>query len=41
VIGRGGVIEVLEPEMSGEERAGLQRSADMLKAALDASRQIA
>ena len=35
VIGRGGVIEVLEPELSDEERIGLQRSAECLQAALD------
>lgn len=35
VVGRGGVIEVLEPDMSNEERTGLQKSAEMLKAALD------
>ncbi|WP_050420562.1 lactate/malate family dehydrogenase [Bradyrhizobium tropiciagri] len=35
VIGRGGVIEVLEPEMSGEELVGLQRSAEFLRSALD------
>jgi L-lactate dehydrogenase len=35
VIGRGGVIEVLEPEMSDEERVGLQRSAEFLKSALN------
>ena len=34
VVGRSGVIEVLEPEMSEEERAGLQKSVEMLKAAL-------
>lgn len=34
VIGRGGVIDVLEPYMSEEERAGLQKSAETLKAAL-------
>jgi L-lactate dehydrogenase len=34
VIGRGGLIEVLEPEMSEEERIGLQKSAEILKAAL-------
>jgi L-lactate dehydrogenase len=34
VIGRGGLIEVLEPDMSEEERAGLQKSASLLKAAL-------
>jgi L-lactate dehydrogenase len=35
VIGRGGLIQVLEPEMSEEERIGLQKSADILKAALE------
>src|ERR1700722_8470230 len=35
VIGLRGVIEVLEPEMSDEERAALQKSAATLKAALD------
>jgi L-lactate dehydrogenase len=35
VIGRGGLIEVLQPELSDEERVGLQKSADILKAALD------
>jgi L-lactate dehydrogenase len=35
VIGRGGLIEVLEPEMSEEERIGLQNSAGLLKAALE------
>jgi L-lactate dehydrogenase len=35
VIGRGGLIEVLEPEMSEEERIGLQKSAALLKAALE------
>lgn len=34
VVGRGGIIEVLEPDMSDEERAGLERSAETLKAAL-------
>jgi L-lactate dehydrogenase len=34
VIGRGGVIEVLEPDMSEEERVGLQKSVETLKAAL-------
>ena len=38
VIGRGGVIEVLEPELSDEERIGLQRSAECLQAALDGIR---
>src|SRR5262249_13485625 len=35
VIGRAGVIEVLEPDMSDDERVGLQRSAEILQAALD------
>lgn len=35
VVGRGGVLEVLEPNMSEEEHAGLQRSAELLKAALE------
>jgi L-lactate dehydrogenase len=35
VVGREGVIEVLEPDMSDEERDGLQKSAELLKAALD------
>jgi L-lactate dehydrogenase len=35
VVGRGGVLEVLEPDMSDEERVGLQRSAQFLKTAMD------
>src|SRR5499433_2686395 len=35
VVGRGGVIEVLEPEMSDEEREGLRTSAANLNKALD------
>lgn len=35
VIGRGGLIEVLEPDMSEQERSGLQKSAEILKAALE------
>jgi len=35
VIGRVGLIEVLEPEMSEQERIGLQKSAAILKAALE------
>jgi len=35
VVGRAGVIEVLEPEMSEEEREGLRKSADSLKQALE------
>jgi L-lactate dehydrogenase len=34
VIGRGGLIEVLEPDLSDEEREGLRKSADILKEAL-------
>jgi L-lactate dehydrogenase len=34
VVGRGGVVEVLEPDMSDEERAGLRNSAELLKKAL-------
>ena len=34
VVGRRGVIEVLEPEMSDEERKGLEKSAQTLRAAL-------
>ncbi len=35
VVGRGGVIDVLEPELSDEEQAGLVKSAKILKAALE------
>jgi L-lactate dehydrogenase len=35
VVGRGGVIEVLQPELSEEETAGLKKSAESLKAALE------
>jgi len=35
IVGRGGVIEVLEPEMSDEEREGLRTSAANLNKALD------
>ena len=34
VVGRRGVIEVLKPEMSDEEREGLEKSAETLKVAL-------
>ena len=34
VVGSSGVIRVLQPELAQEERAGLQKSADSLKAAL-------
>ena len=36
VLGRSGVIRVLEPEMSEEEQQGLQRSADRLREAVGA-----
>jgi L-lactate dehydrogenase len=35
VVGRGGVIEVLQPELSDEEDDGLKKSAKMMKEALD------
>jgi len=34
VVGRAGVISVLEPELTAEERAGLEKSAQTLRAAL-------
>jgi L-lactate dehydrogenase len=34
VVGRGGVIEVLEPDLSDEEQAGLEKSAKTLEEAL-------
>jgi L-lactate dehydrogenase len=34
IVGRSGVIEVLEPDLSDEERQGLEKSAATLKAAL-------
>jgi L-lactate dehydrogenase len=40
IVGRAGVLEVLEPEMSDEEREGLRNSADALKKALDRIRKI-
>jgi L-lactate dehydrogenase len=33
VVGRGGIVRVLEPPMSADERAQLQRSAERLQAA--------
>lgn len=39
VVGRGGVIEVLQPELSDEEREGLQKSAKTMKDALDRVKQ--
>jgi L-lactate dehydrogenase len=38
VLGRRGIVEVLEPEMSDEERRGLSKSAESLKQALDHAR---
>jgi L-lactate dehydrogenase len=35
VVGRAGIGKVLLPEMSDEERSGLERSAEMLRSALD------
>ncbi len=35
VVGRGGIIEVLQPELSDDERNGLAKSAANLKAALE------
>jgi malate/lactate dehydrogenase len=35
VIGRHGVIEILEPDMLSEERLALERSVRSLKQALD------
>jgi L-lactate dehydrogenase len=35
VLGRSGIVEVLEPDLSEEERVGLHKSAETLKAALD------
>ena len=34
IVGRNGVIEVLQPELSDEERSGLDKSADSLRQAL-------
>jgi L-lactate dehydrogenase len=39
IVGRRGVIEVLEPDMSDAEREGLRKSADALAAALDRVRK--
>ena len=35
VVGRQGVVSVLEPELSPEERAGLDKSAQILRSALE------
>jgi L-lactate dehydrogenase len=39
VVGRVGVVSALEPEMSEEERAGLEKSAQTLRAALERVRK--
>ena len=39
VVGRGGVIEVLQPEMSDAEREGLQKSAKTMKDALERAKE--
>jgi L-lactate dehydrogenase len=41
VVGRGGVREVLQPELSDEERAALAKSARTMKEALDGVREAA
>lgn len=41
VVGRGGVREVLQPELSDEERAGLVKSARTMKEALEGARDAA
>jgi L-lactate dehydrogenase len=35
IVGRSGVVSVLEPELSADERAGLEKSAQTLRAALE------
>jgi L-lactate dehydrogenase len=35
IVGRAGVVSVLEPEVSADERAGLEKSAQTLRAALE------
>jgi L-lactate dehydrogenase len=35
VVGRTGILEVLAPELSDEERSALQRSAAAIRSALD------
>ena len=39
VVGRGGVVEVLQPEMSDAEREGLQKSAKTMKDALERAKE--
>ena len=41
VVGRGGVVEVLQPELSAEEREGLRKSAKTMKDALAGVKQAA
>ncbi|MGC1777232.1 MAG: NAD(P)-binding domain-containing protein [Xanthobacteraceae bacterium] len=41
VVGTGGVIDVLQPELSDEERAALSKSAQTMKEALDGVREAA
>jgi L-lactate dehydrogenase len=41
VVGRGGVIEVLAPELSDEEREGLKKSAKTMRDALDRVKEAA
>ena len=41
VVGRGGVIEVLQPELSAEERDALNKSAESLTMALQRVKQAA
>jgi L-lactate dehydrogenase len=41
VVGRGGVVEVLQPELSAEEREGLRKSAKTMKDALARVKQAA
>ena len=38
IVGRGGVLEVLQPEMTDEEQAGLKKSAETLRQALEVLR---
>jgi hypothetical protein len=40
VVGRDGVISVLQPDLSAEERRGLERSAESLRKALGEDRRI-
>jgi L-lactate dehydrogenase len=40
VVGRTGVVSVLEPELSAEERAGLEKSARSLRNSITGSRKL-